>query len=94
VDTVKKLTHRGAKGDMFMNSIVVRVSGSLRKLTGGKTEIAFTAVGNIADCVVKLEEQFPGMREKICDEEGEIRGAVNIYVNGDNVRSLKSLAPL
>jgi len=75
-----------------MNSVVVRISGALRKLTGGKTEIELAAAGNIADCVVNLEEQFPGMREKICDEEGEIQGAVNIYVNGDNVRSLQGLA--
>ena len=73
--------------------IIVRVSGQLRQLTSGKTEIRFPLVAsNIADCLSKLEEQFPGMRERVCNEEGEIRGSINIYVNGDNVRSLQGLA--
>jgi MoaD family protein len=72
-------------------SIIVMVSGSLRQLTQGKTEIELTA-SDVADCINKLESQFCSIREQICDEAGEIRGSVNIYVNGDNVRSLQGLA--
>lgn len=75
-----------------MNEIVVRISGQLRKFTGGKAEIELTGVCNISDCIAKLEEQFPDIKDSICDENGEIRNTVNIYVNGDNVRSLQGQA--
>jgi molybdopterin synthase sulfur carrier subunit len=71
-------------------SIIVWVSGPLRQLTKGKTEIELAA-SDVADCINKLESQFPGVREQVCDETGEIRGSVNIYVNGDNVNSLQCL---
>jgi len=75
-----------------MTCIVVRISGALRKLANGKTEIELPVPGNISDCISMLEEQFPGMREGVCDEAGEIRGIINIYLNGDDVRSLQGLA--
>jgi molybdopterin synthase sulfur carrier subunit len=36
-----------------------------------------------------LEQAFPGMRERLYDEEGELRRFVNFYVNGEDVRFLQ-----
>ena len=38
-----------------------------------------------------LDSQHPGFRERVCDESGEIRNFVNIYVNGEDVRFLNGL---
>jgi molybdopterin synthase sulfur carrier subunit len=38
-----------------------------------------------------LEAQFPGLKERICDETGELRRFVNVYVNGEDVRFLAGL---
>ena len=36
--------------------------------------------------ILGLEGDYPGIKERICDEAGEIRRFVNIYVNGEDVR--------
>jgi molybdopterin synthase sulfur carrier subunit len=39
-----------------------------------------------------LEVVYPGLKDRLCDEAGEIRRFVNIYVNGEDVRFLQGLA--
>jgi molybdopterin synthase sulfur carrier subunit len=68
----------------------VRVPTPLRKFTNGADQIH--AQGKtVAELVEDIERRFPGIKEKICDEEGQIRRFVNIYVNGDDIRFLKNL---
>ena len=68
----------------------VRVPTPLRKFTKGADEV--TAQGNTIRALVEdLERQFPGIRERICDETGKIRRFVNVYVNGDDIRFLQNM---
>ncbi|MDE2803021.1 MAG: MoaD family protein, partial [Chloroflexota bacterium] len=46
---------------------------------------------NLADMVDAMEEQFPGIKERLIDETGELRRFVNIYVNGEDVQFLQGL---
>ena len=46
----------------------------------------------IAALVESLEAAYPGMKERLCEESGELRRFVNIYVNGEDVRFLDGLA--
>ncbi|MBI2865421.1 MAG: MoaD/ThiS family protein [Chloroflexi bacterium] len=69
----------------------VRIPTPLRKLSNGSSEVLINSA-SIADCVGALESQFPGFRERLCDEAGELRRFVNIYVNGEDVRFLEGLA--
>ncbi len=41
--------------------------------------------------VSALDTSYPGMRDRLLDEGGEIRRFVNIFVNGDDVRFLSGL---
>ncbi len=41
--------------------------------------------------VEDLERSFPGIKERICDENGKVRRFVNVYVNGDDIRFLQNL---
>jgi len=41
--------------------------------------------------VANLEGTFPGIRDRMLDEAGQIRRFVNIYVNGDDVRFMDGL---
>ena len=43
--------------------------------------------------VTSLEEQFPGIKARLCDEEGNLRNFVNVYVNGEDVRFLDGSTP-
>jgi MoaD family protein len=38
-----------------------------------------------------LEQNYPGIKERICDEAGKVRRFVNVYVNGDDIRFLQNL---
>ena len=68
----------------------VRVPTPLRKFTKGADEV--TAQGNNVRAMVEdLERNFPGIKERICDETGKIRRFVNVYVNGDDIRFLQNL---
>lgn len=68
----------------------VRIPTPLRKFTRGAEEIE--AAGETVDAVVRnMEEQYPGIRERICDEDGKVRRFVNIYLNGDDIRFLSNL---
>ena len=68
----------------------VRVPTPLRKFTQGADEVS--AEGNTVRALMEdLERQFPGIKERICDETGKVRRFVNVYVNGDDIRFLQNL---
>jgi molybdopterin synthase sulfur carrier subunit len=70
--------------------INVRVPTPLRKFTNGIDEV--NADGStVRSLVDNLEQKFPGIKERICDETGKIRRFVNVYVNGDDIRFLQNL---
>jgi len=71
-------------------SVRVRIPTPLRRFTGGSEEVM--ASGATVGAVVEdMERQFPGIKERLCDEEGRVRRFVNIYVNGDDIRFLEDL---
>lgn len=70
--------------------VTVRIPTPLRSLAGGRDTVHLLG-GSLLECINALENQFPGFRERLCDEEGEIRRFVNIYVNGEDVRFLSGL---
>ena len=71
-------------------SIMVRIPTPLRRVTNGqdKVEVNGDSVGAI---IGDLDSQFPGLKERLCDEQGELRNFVNIYVNGEDVRFLDGI---
>jgi molybdopterin synthase sulfur carrier subunit len=68
----------------------VRVPTPLRRFTGGSEEVNATGA-TVAALVEDLETRHPGIKERICDEEGKVRRFVNIFVNGDDIRFLNNL---
>ena len=71
-------------------SIRVRIPTPLRRFTGGSEEVNVSG-DTIAAVVADLERQFPGIKDRICDEDGKVRRFVNLYVNGDDIRFLSEL---
>jgi molybdopterin synthase sulfur carrier subunit len=71
-------------------AIRVRVPTPLRKFTQGADEVN-TQGNSVRAMVEDLEKNFPGIKERICDETGKVRRFVNVYVNGDDIRFLQNL---
>ena len=74
-----------------MGAAVVKIPTPLRLLTNGK-DSATVKGGSLQDVLQELNDQFPGLKERIVDAaSGELHRFVNIYVNGEDVRFLQGL---
>jgi molybdopterin synthase sulfur carrier subunit len=63
----------------------VRIPAPLRKLT--KEQAVVDVQGKTVDEVLAdLEKNYPGIKERICDENGQIRRFINVFVNGEDIR--------
>jgi molybdopterin synthase sulfur carrier subunit len=65
--------------------IKVRIPTPLRKLTQNKDVVQIEAA-NVGALIEELERQYPGVKERLCDERGELRRFVNIYLNEEDIR--------
>lgn len=43
---------------------------------------------SIVEVLEALEQSFPGIKARLCDEQGELRRFVNFYVNSEDIRFL------
>ena len=71
-------------------SATVKIPTPLRKLTNGETTVDVDGA-TVSAIVESLESAYPGMRERLIDESGDLRHFVNIYLNGEDVRYLDGL---
>lgn len=65
----------------------VRIPTPLRKLTSEKDEVSVSAA-NVGELIEKMEAQFPGIKNRLCDESGNLRRFINLYVNNEDIRFL------
>jgi molybdopterin synthase sulfur carrier subunit len=70
--------------------VTVKVPTPLRKFTAGSESVQASG-GTVGELVENLEKKHPGIRERLCDEQGRVRRFVNLYVNGDDIRFLQQL---
>jgi molybdopterin synthase sulfur carrier subunit len=66
-------------------AINVRIPTPLRKVTKDK-DVVQVSGATITEIVENLEKQYPGLKERLCDERGELRRFVNIYLNDEDIR--------
>lgn len=69
-------------------SVQVRIPAPLRKLTN-EQELVPAAGATIGEVLENLNAAFPGLIERICDEGGNVRRFVNIFVNDEDIRFLQ-----
>ncbi len=71
--------------------VTVRIPTPLRAATKGNADVQ--AKGDtVEDVIGDLERQFPGLRERLVDDAGELRRFINIYVNQEDIRFLDNKA--
>ena len=67
----------------------VRIPTPLRKLTNG-AELVDVNAPTVGSAIAELQSRFPGIKERLVDENGEVRRFVNVYVNEEDIRFLQN----
>ncbi len=62
----------------------------LRKFTHD-TELVEVEGATVGDIFQQLETRFPGIQARLCDDAGELRRFINVYVDGEDIRFLNQL---
>jgi molybdopterin synthase sulfur carrier subunit len=68
-------------------AIPVRIPTPLRKLTQNQ-EVVEAEGATIRELILSLEQTYPGLKERICDDQDHIRRFVNVFLNDEDVRFL------
>ena len=69
-------------------AVTVRIPTPLQRLTSGRGEVPCTG-STVKELLDNLEKNCPGIKERICDEQGKLRRFVNVFVNEEDIRFLQ-----
>jgi len=68
----------------------VKIPTPLKKLTG-EQDIIKAKGRTVGEVIQWLTETYPGLKERLRDEQGEVRRFINIYVNNEDIRFIQNL---
>lgn len=73
--------------------IIINIPGALREFTAGRStvEIALSP-GTVADALSALWALYPGVQDRLVNEQGQVRQHINIFVGNENIRYIGGLA--
>jgi molybdopterin synthase sulfur carrier subunit len=66
----------------------VFIPSSLRRYTAGQSKVQVNGA-TINEVIEDLERQYPGVKSRLCDESGQIKRYVNVFVNDEEIRTLQ-----
>jgi molybdopterin converting factor small subunit len=67
--------------------ITFNVAGFLTDFTNGKSQIVVdSSAATVAEALDRLWQQHLGLRDRVVNEQGNLRQHVNIFLNEENVR--------
>ena len=73
--------------------VTFQIPGALREFTGGRSvvEVSMTQ-GRVSDALTALWTMHPGVRDRVLDEQGQLRPHINIFVGNEHIRYTGGLA--
>ena len=72
-------------------AVKVLIPTPLRKLTQDQAEVSVEGA-TIQQLIDAMGASYPGLKDRLCDEQGKIRRFVNIYLNEEDIRFLQGEA--
>lgn len=70
----------------------VKIPAQLRPLTQNQSEVVVESAATVGAAVEELTKRFPGLRDRLLDDKGNLRRYVNVFRNDDDVRAAGGLA--
>ena len=71
-------------------SVTVKLPTILRKHAGGEARVSASGA-TLSDVLSDLEANYPGITKNVISEDGGLHRFINVYVNDEDVRYLRSL---
>ncbi len=72
--------------------ITFNISGFLTEFTAGKKQLTVTASpGTVGEALTQLWQLHVGLRDRVLNEQGQVRPHVNIFLNNENLRYQQGL---
>jgi molybdopterin synthase sulfur carrier subunit len=62
----------------------------LRVLTKGQGELRVEAA-SVRELLERLEQEYAGIKSRLCEDDGTVRRFINLYVNEEDIRFLQGL---
>ena len=73
-------------------SYVFFIPGPLRELAGNRGQVRLDGrAESVSDALSLLWDRFPGVRDRVITEVGDVRPHVNIFVDGESIRDTEGL---
>jgi sulfur-carrier protein len=72
-------------------AVKVRVPTLLRNLVDGQAVLEAGGGRTLRDLLETIEARYPGFKERVLSDGGELHRFVNVYVNDEDVRYLGAL---
>lgn len=73
--------------------VTFHIPGALRDFTAGKSRVQIEdSPSTLAEALSALWKLYPGVRDRIATEQGQVREHVNIFIGDENVRYTGGLA--
>lgn len=69
-------------------SVKVLIPTPLQKFTNDQPTLECNGA-TIAELIESLEQNCPGIKARLCDEQGQPRRFLNLYVNSEDIRFLE-----
>jgi molybdopterin synthase sulfur carrier subunit len=70
----------------------VRIFATLRPLVGAKeVEVDVKAGDTVGNMLEKLTAEYPALKERALDADGNLQSSINVFVNGRNIKFLDGL---
>lgn len=69
-------------------AITVLIPTALQKFTAEQATLECIG-NNVAELIESMESACPGIKARLCDEQGKPRRFLNFYVNSEDIRFLE-----
>jgi molybdopterin synthase sulfur carrier subunit len=70
-------------------SVKVHTVEPLRRLLENQSMVEIDS-HTVMEAIEELQRHYPGVRDRVLNENGNVRGSVNIYVNAEDIRFLQA----
>ena len=73
-------------------AITLSIPSYLAGFAEGKTTLSLEHAATTGDALSALWKRYPGLQDRIVDEQGQVRQHINIFVGNESIRFADGLA--